>query len=473
MFRITSLIILICLFASYLAPHRFISSLTNAFGLENAEWEAARTQNVVETPVHEINLSKQTARCSPDCSAIPKKCCPRPGGSGRKLYEDKPGLVLFLLKILNESPPRELPRPAPRRRANSICLPGLLLIDKPPSVLRGGKHPRNPPYSTSKFLITLLPTGHGLATLATMDYNTSIPIEEERNSKQPPFERQGTPERPPYSPLTPVLAHLAPIPGGATIIPPALDASPALTPAASTATATPTSTTTSHNTPTEPPQNQNAARRNEAGNRRTNPPPPSMGPPQQPITTIIRPEPSPVPISESDNSDVIALRSAISILQLQKQKALHDIKTLDEMKRAAAADPEGFSRELLAEHLTQQGQGSGLVDTDLSLEGTDEPETQEGENDAEEDRKRPKFGTIPKPQNVVRMPPINWAKYQIVGEPLDKMHEEQRNRPFAGVPRQDPNQRAPEHVIAAPYRPLTDKIEGSTKGRMKRDRKAS
>jgi hypothetical protein len=299
-----------------------------------------------------------------------------------------------------------------------------------------------------------------------MDYNTNISPKEEDSNAQTPFERPGTPERPPYSPLTPVLAHLAPIPGGATVIPPALDASPAVTPASSTATA---STPTSYNTFAEPPRNQNTARRNEAGNRRTNPPPPSMGPPPQP-TTIIRPEPSPVPISESDNSDVIALRSAISLLQLQKQKALNDIKTLDEMKRAAAADPEGFSRELLAGNLTQQGQGYGLVDTDLPLEGSDESD---GETDDEGSPNKNKFGKIPKPQNVVRMPPINWAKYQIVGESLDKMHEEQRSRPFAGVPRQDLNQRAPEHAIAAPYRPLTDKIESSTKGRLKRDRKTS
>jgi hypothetical protein len=67
-----------------------------------------------------------------------------------------------------------------------------------------------------------------------------------------------------------------------------------------------------------------------------------------------------------------------------------------------------------------------------------------------------KFGHIPTPQNVVRMPPINWAKYQVVGEPLNRMHEEQLYRPTPGEPRRE---RAPEHVLAAPYRPLVDHLE--------------
>jgi hypothetical protein len=66
------------------------------------------------------------------------------------------------------------------------------------------------------------------------------------------------------------------------------------------------------------------------------------------------------------------------------------------------------------------------------------------------------FGHIPVPQNVVRMPPINWAKYQVVGEPLDRMHEEQLYRPSPGQPSRE---RAPEHVLASPYRPLVDHLE--------------
>lgn len=247
-------------------------------------------------------------------------------------------------------------------------------------------------------------------------------------------ERPGTPERPPYSPVTPVLSHLAPIPGGDAVIPPGFELSQAQTPTAGAWTTA------------------------AAGLSAFQQQEPAVRPPPMPV----KPEPAPVPISESDNPDVIALRSAISVLQLQKQKALKDIKTLDEMKKAAMADPEGFAQELMAGRLSQEQQTS-FVDTHL-------PPEQDG--DEEEHSPNGKFGKIPNPQNVVRMPPINWAKYHIVGEPLDRMHEEQRSRPVPGEPRKDPNQRALEHFVAAPYRPLTDKIDNSTKGRpAKREKK--
>lgn len=48
------------------------------------------------------------------------------------------------------------------------------------------------------------------------------------------------------------------------------------------------------------------------------------------------------------------------------------------------------------------------------------------------------FPKFPAPQNVIRMPPINWAKYHIIGEPLERMHEEQVKRPTAGEPSSGP-----------------------------------
>jgi hypothetical protein len=83
------------------------------------------------------------------------------------------------------------------------------------------------------------------------------------------------------------------------------------------------------------------------------------------------------------------------------------------------------------------------------------------------------------------MPPINWAKYQIVGEPLDKMHQEQVLRPSTGEPQPLPSQsqsqsrpayydstgeRAPEHVLAAPYRPLVDKLDNNNNNPVKQAR---
>ena len=75
------------------------------------------------------------------------------------------------------------------------------------------------------------------------------------------------------------------------------------------------------------------------------------------------------------------------------------------------------------------------------------------------------FPPIPGPQNIVRCPPINWSKYHIVGESLDKLHEEQKIRPTNGEPSTDQDDskppgpstepsRAEEALVAAPLRPL-------------------
>jgi len=239
----------------------------------------------------------------------------------------------------------------------------------------------------------------------------------------------GTPPRPPYSPVTPEFAHLVPVASNEPrIVPPPLSPSP-----------------TSH-VPT---------------NTYSHPPPP-VNPP------VFKPEPPPVPISESENPDAIALRSAISILQMQKQQSLRDIQTLDRMKDVADADPEGFVTELAAGRLKTEDRGAVIQFSD-----NDPMETEEEDDDGKPKRTNPdgspasNFGHIPTPQNVVRMPPINWAKYKVVGEPLDRMHEEQLRRPPSGAPRRE---RAPEHVLASPYRPLVDQLE--TPARLGRPSKA-
>lgn len=244
----------------------------------------------------------------------------------------------------------------------------------------------------------------------------------------------GTPPRPPYSPVTPVFAHLDAVASKeATIIPPPLSLSP-----------------TSH-APAETPAYQ---------------------PPRPPaVPAVFKPEPPPVPISESENPDAIALRSAISILQMQKQQSLRDIQTLDRMKEAAAADPEGFARELAAGRLRTEDRGAVVQFSEGDAMDTDE-DNKEGVKQAQGDgtTTTSKFGRIPPPQNVVRMPPINWAKYQVVGEPLDRMHEEQLHRPNLGEPRREP---APEHVLASPYRPLVDQLESPARlGRPSKTKKS-
>lgn len=154
---------------------------------------------------------------------------------------------------------------------------------------------------------------------------------------------------------------------------------------------------------------------------------------------------------------------------MQKQQSLRDIRALERLKTAAAADPEAFARELAAGRLSAADPG-GFVNFTADEDEEDEEE-EVGEEEGrrrEEGGGRTRLDTIPTPQNVVRMPPVNWAKYQVVGEPLDRMHEDQRRRPLAGDPRRDSSapqlqqpqqQRAPEHLLASPYRPLVDRLE--------------
>lgn len=176
--------------------------------------------------------------------------------------------------------------------------------------------------------------------------------------------------------------------------------------------------------------------------------------------------PPPVPFSENDNPDTMALQSAISILQIQRQQSLQDMKTLQEQKIIATADPEGFVRAVAAGELKTTRSGGVIAGPILDLPGdglangdSDEAAKADKGNRNEQPQKRSKFDDIPGPQNVVRCPPINWAKYHIVGEPLDRLHEEERRRPTPGELHVDEESaRAVEHVIASPYNPWTDKL---------------
>ena len=115
--------------------------------------------------------------------------------------------------------------------------------------------------------------------------------------------------------------------------------------------------------------------------------------------------------------------------------------------------------------------GVGPYDDGGGDEDEDE-QGEEGEGDVQEQaRQKPSAMEIPGSQNVVRAPPINWAQYHIVGESLDKLHEEQRRRPVGGEPvgeeelRPKERDRAPEHVIARPYDPFVDKLPSGGGGR--------
>ncbi|KAI9838612.1 MAG: hypothetical protein M1819_004926 [Sarea resinae] len=217
---------------------------------------------------------------------------------------------------------------------------------------------------------------------------------------------------------------------------------------------------------------------------------PSAGPPVSPITPEISPatllsgatgsshgdvppaqqqepmfiaRPPPVPISESENTDAIALRSAISILQIQREKSKRDIKNLENMKKAAVANSEAFTQALAAGTI-ESPQGDSFLpyprdSNSVPSKNDSIVDNLESDEDEEDSSSKSKFGPFPGPQNIIRCPPINWSKYHVVGESLDKLHEEQRLRPSPGSVQRDPPPREPEHVVAAPYRPFTDKVK--------------
>jgi hypothetical protein len=207
----------------------------------------------------------------------------------------------------------------------------------------------------------------------------------------------------------------------------------------------------------------------------TTPPRPSFSPvtPTIPHTSLVSgdhsagpapewiDEPEPLPVSLEDNPDAIALRAAISILQLQRQQSLRDIKALDKMKAAALKDPDKFVQDFKAGKLTKP-HPVGLINMDDSDDDTagDTRKATEGVESAS-DASVSHFGKFPNAQNVVRSPPINWDKYHVVGESLDKLHEQQQKRPGSDYSTDDHGRLQPEHELAAPYRPFVDKLEPS------------
>ncbi|CAO1606394.1 hypothetical protein XANCAGTX0491_009892 [Xanthoria calcicola] len=168
------------------------------------------------------------------------------------------------------------------------------------------------------------------------------------------------------------------------------------------------------------------------------------------------------PFSESDNPDAIALRSAISVLQIQRQQALRDLAALEKQKKLAAADPKAFAMDLMTGEVKEVATGPLSSQTGFPLPSNDvqkeNDEQVESDTQAHQKTKHPAFGDIPGSQDVVRCPPIEWAKYHVLGQPLDTLHEEQRKRPLDGQRSEDAQDRRAEHVIAAPYDPFSDRL---------------
>ncbi|KAL2143019.1 hypothetical protein VTI28DRAFT_416 [Corynascus sepedonium] len=254
-------------------------------------------------------------------------------------------------------------------------------------------------------------------------------------------------------------------------------------------------------------------------------------------------EPPPAqPVDFESNPDVLALKSAISILQLQRARATADIRSLSQARDAALANPEAFTADLVAGRVRVEGDPlfSGTRANDGAAEdksdssdssesdSDDEGEQEEKENGSarqqqvtpeseskvgddtpstngtaaaplpdrqQKGKRRPKQGKsqppwqkLPRPQNVVRCPPINWAQYGVVGESLDKLHAEQVAAPAPSAPMVlgpggtyefkaggspadqgraiAPGGEQPRRLVgvAAPYNPLRDKLDKKGKG---------
>ncbi|EXJ81869.1 hypothetical protein A1O1_07934 [Capronia coronata CBS 617.96] len=161
-------------------------------------------------------------------------------------------------------------------------------------------------------------------------------------------------------------------------------------------------------------------------------------------------QPDPVPMNLDDNPDAMALRATLSILQLQRQQALRDMRDLDKMKEAAMGDPEQFVKDLQQGRLTRPGREGVEVDV---LEDAEEETTTAGGS---------KFGKFPAAQNVMRCPPVEWAKYHVVGDALDRVHEVQQHYPGYSQEEQGSHPGRPQpHTVAAPYRPFIDRLDNT------------
>ncbi|KAI1810784.1 hypothetical protein GGS20DRAFT_565976 [Poronia punctata] len=215
------------------------------------------------------------------------------------------------------------------------------------------------------------------------------------------------------------------------------------------------------------------------------------------------PPPPPEPIDFSTNPDVLALKSAISILQMQRRKAERDMVTLDRVKNAALADPEAFIQDLITGRIHTEGERplASSAETAQKFKGEEQKQDDDDDDDDDSDSdsdmedvgqstsnntqdpatnqegieatERKPWESIPKPQNIVRCPPINWSQYAVVGESLDKLHNEQVMRPAQGTPAivtsdgryefkggdDGPGERY--LGVAAPYAPGRDKIDRS------------
>lgn len=161
-------------------------------------------------------------------------------------------------------------------------------------------------------------------------------------------------------------------------------------------------------------------------------------------------EPASLPLSLDENADAIALRATLSLLQMQRQQSLKDIRDLDKLKDAALRDPQAFADDLRTGKLSKS-MTEGITFDDVEYDSDDDtPETATNTSS--------KFTRLPQPQNIARCPPIEWSKYHVLDKPLHDMHETQKQYPGSLDNNFTNGSGRKEYDIAAPYRPFKDKL---------------
>lgn len=155
--------------------------------------------------------------------------------------------------------------------------------------------------------------------------------------------------------------------------------------------------------------------------------------------------------------------------------------TLSKQRDAALQNPRAFAEALRRDEVKMRDTaGTGGLGGFDDCEGDEDARDNGTEIDDDEMSTSPtspitpsaplhSFGPIPTPQNVVRTPRINWAKYHIMSKPLENMHKSESQNPTEGTPRTDQDLkqeisrmqglgRQGEAVLTAPYDPWKDEL---------------
>lgn len=224
--------------------------------------------------------------------------------------------------------------------------------------------------------------------------------------------------------------------------------------------------------------------------------------------TVASVPPPPVarePIDFENNPDVIALQATVGILLQQKKRAEADLIKLKAAKIAAMERPLEFARDLMGGGVSQgpvkteddeDEDSDEDDDEDNAVEMKTEEDSAENKNStdtttnglqpsalkAKSSKKGkgkakaapvapPPWANLPKPQDIARMPPINWTQYAVEGDALNKLHNQQLTHPTLGMPAvmgpngtyeftgaANPDDGKRVVGITAPFDPLRDKV---------------